>query len=284
MPGDEHLSTWLSGVSIWFTWSPVGEGWNRVIKPVECFGVSFLLPLQSEPDLLRVRCMFSRNIQDKIVFFKAVYLYQICMKTVTVFLSLGLGLHGTGHMVTGVFKLGPFTLAGIWKWVGIVHNMSTPILLSIRPISNIKLCTANNFAETLTLVRESRNALTLMKYLINSFIMLINSIIKTNKNDHLKKAVKKKQSWILINIAEKSWIIKVHVHTEERNHGYPKTNNSVNPEKSHWFSFSLNNPFSSALWGNMYKVRRNIIHVTCHVQSQAWHYARDISCTKSGMT
>ena len=115
-----HLNTVAFCAIIRFSWSPVSERWDRVIKPVECFGVSSIYPLQSHPDLVNFRCMLSHEIQDKLVLFKAVYLYQVCFKTATVRLSLGPTLDSIVHMVTGLFKLGPFSPAGIWKRVEIV--------------------------------------------------------------------------------------------------------------------------------------------------------------------
>lgn len=75
-----HVAAWFSGVTIRFVGSPVLEGWNRVIIPVEA-GWS---PHQAHPHLFPRWRFLPRECQDKLVFRRTGDLYQVSSHPLTV--------------------------------------------------------------------------------------------------------------------------------------------------------------------------------------------------------
>jgi len=128
IPTDIHLSTRLCVSSIRFTWSPIYVDGNRKITPIEVFRLIHAFEqLQSDPNLIRGINFHSRKLQDKLVFFLAVDLYQVAAMIAAPLFGVRIRNNLISRFVTVVFKLLPAIGAGIWKRVAMLNVTSLNI-------------------------------------------------------------------------------------------------------------------------------------------------------------
>ena len=98
-----HVAAWLPGLSIRFTRSPELVEWNWVVRPNEI--VDAWIPLESDPNLFQRWRTAVNQLQYKLVFIKAVDLYQF--SSFAVRLSPLPSRNVTAHVVTIAFELFP---------------------------------------------------------------------------------------------------------------------------------------------------------------------------------
>ena len=98
-----HVAAWLAGISIRFTRSPELVEWNWVVRPNEI--VDAWIPLESDPNLFQRWRTAVNQLQYKLVFIKAVDLYQF--SSFAVRLSPLPSRNVTAHVVTIAFELFP---------------------------------------------------------------------------------------------------------------------------------------------------------------------------------
>ena len=133
MSSNIHVTAWLSAIRIRFTLSPTGVRWNREITPVE----RVCVPLQSDPNLSQRWSFLSHELQDKLVFFSAVYLYQVPSFVVAPPFSIRLRFDLTAHPVTVSSKLSPTRRTVTWK-----RNayFSLQVIHAVEKMSRIRNC------------------------------------------------------------------------------------------------------------------------------------------------
>ena len=98
-----HVAAWLPGLSIRFSRSPELVEWNRVVRPNEI--VDAWIPLESDPNLFQRWRTAENQLQYKLVFIKAVDLYQF--SSFAVRLGPLPSRNVTAHVVTIAFELFP---------------------------------------------------------------------------------------------------------------------------------------------------------------------------------
>ena len=98
-----HVAAWLPGLSIRFSRSPELVEWNRVVRPNEI--VDAWIPLESDPNLFQRWRTAVNQLQYKLVFIKAVDLYQF--SSFAVRLGPLPSRNVTAHVVTIAFELFP---------------------------------------------------------------------------------------------------------------------------------------------------------------------------------
>ena len=104
-----HVAAWLPGLSIRFTRSPELVEWNWVVRPNEI--VDAWIPLESDPNLFQRWRTAVNQLQYKLVFIKAVDLYQFSSPPFAVRLSPLPSRNVAAHDVTIAFELFPTSRA-----------------------------------------------------------------------------------------------------------------------------------------------------------------------------
>ena len=108
-----HFSTRLCSVSVRFIFIPVWVDWLRVIAPGPALAVA--VPEQSYPNRMRFWSFLSHELQDKLVFFSAVDLYQFCVEATAFLLRFLPVFTVISRQVTVFLKRLPATRTGTWK-------------------------------------------------------------------------------------------------------------------------------------------------------------------------
>ena len=101
-----HVDARFPGISVRFTWSPVGVNWKWAIIPYELVGVR--VPFEADPNLLHRRGVFPCKLQDEFVFFSAVDFHKFSFLCLAVGLGRMPGHDGAANQITVTgFEPGP---------------------------------------------------------------------------------------------------------------------------------------------------------------------------------